>query len=87
MRVLGMKKRHTIAEQVQFSIDYKLKTRTGSSHIEQPTDFKVEHVIGANGFTPILKEFLDVDLNGESLKLLSAKVETPTAVVAATDRI
>jgi hypothetical protein len=44
-------------------------------------------VIGANGFTPILKEFLDVDLNGESLKLLSAKVETPTAVVAATDRI
>jgi hypothetical protein len=44
-------------------------------------------VIGANGFTPILKEFLDVDLNWESLKLLSAKVETPTAVVAATDRI
>lgn len=44
-------------------------------------------MIGANGFTPILKEFLDVDLNRESLKLLSAKVETPTAVVAATDRI
>ena len=44
-------------------------------------------MIGANGFTPILKEFLDVDLNWESLKLLSAKVETPTAVVAATDRI
>lgn len=44
-------------------------------------------MIGANGFTPILKEFLDVDLNWESLKLLSAKVETPTAVVAATNRI
>ena len=44
-------------------------------------------MIGANGFAPILKEFFDVYLDRESLKLFSTQVEASTAIVAATDRV
>jgi hypothetical protein len=54
---------------------------------EQHTNFKVENMIGANGFAPILKEFFDVYLDRESLKLFSTQVEASTAIVAATDRV